>query len=48
MDNPEAILDAAEDAVAILERHQVDAVVIGAVALAAYQYVRLIEAAENA
>jgi hypothetical protein len=39
----EAILRAAEDVVAILQRHQMDAVVIGAVALAAYQYVRQTE-----
>ena len=43
MDDPEAILNAAEDVVAILGRYRVDAVVIGAVALAAYQYVRQTE-----
>lgn len=43
MDDPEAILRAAEDIVEILRRHRVDAVVIGAVALAAYHYVRQTE-----
>ena len=43
MDDSEAILRAAEDVIAILQRHRVDAVVIGAVALAAYQYVRQTE-----
>jgi hypothetical protein len=37
---PVPILAAAEQVVEILKRHQVDAVVIGAVALAAYHYVR--------
>ncbi len=41
--DPEALLDAAETVVGILARHQVDAVVIGAVALAAYRYVRYTE-----
>jgi hypothetical protein len=41
--DPEAILRAAEDVVAILERHGVEAVVIGATALAAYHYVRQTE-----
>ena len=40
MDDPEAILRAAETVVGILKRHRIDAVVIGAVALAAYHYVR--------
>lgn len=40
MDNPEAILHAAETVIGILKRNRVDAVVIGAVALAAYHYVR--------
>ena len=40
MDDPEAILRAAETVAAILKRHRVEAVVIGAVALAAYHYVR--------
>jgi hypothetical protein len=40
VDDPEAILRAAETVVGILKRHRVDAVVIGAVALAAYHYVR--------
>ena len=43
MNDPEPILRAAEDVIAILQRHQVDAVVIGAVALAAYHYVRQTE-----
>lgn len=43
MPDPEAILRAAEDVVALLKRHRVDAVVIGAVALAAYHYVRQTE-----
>ena len=43
MDDPEAMLRAAEDVIAILNRHRIDAVVIGAVALAAYQYVRQTE-----
>lgn len=43
MPDPEDMLRAAEDVVAILKRHQVDAVVIGAVALAAYHYVRQTE-----
>ena len=40
MESPQPILSAAEQVVAILERHRVDAVVIGAIALAAYHYVR--------
>ena len=40
MTESEAILHAAERVVGILNRHRVDAVVIGAVALAAYRYVR--------
>jgi hypothetical protein len=40
MESPLSILSAAEQVAAILERHRVDAVVIGAVALAAYHYVR--------
>lgn len=40
MDDQDAILQAAEAVVKILKRHRVDAVVIGAVALAAYHYVR--------
>ena len=43
MNDPEAILRAAEDVVGILKQHRIDAVVIGAVALAAYQYVRQTE-----
>ncbi|MFM8364514.1 MAG: hypothetical protein ACKOAS_05110 [Verrucomicrobiota bacterium] len=40
MSDPESILEAAEKVCGILERHRVGAVVIGAVALAAYNYVR--------
>ena len=40
MDDPEALLRAAEEVVGILKRHRIEAVVIGAVALAAYHYVR--------
>ena len=40
MFDPEANLQAAERVVGVLERHGVPAVVIGAVALAAYRYVR--------
>ena len=40
MDDPEALLRAAEAVVGVLGRHRVDAVVIGAVALAAHHYVR--------
>jgi hypothetical protein len=40
MSDPEAILRAAEEVVAILNQHRVDAVLIGAAALAAYRYVR--------
>lgn len=40
MNDPEALLRTAEGILAILARHQVDAVVIGAVALAAHHYVR--------
>jgi len=43
MADSEAILQAAEEVGAILRRNQVDAVVIGAVALAAYHYVRQTE-----
>jgi hypothetical protein len=41
MQNPKALLYAAEHVMRILETHRVDAVVIGAVALAAHGYVRL-------
>jgi hypothetical protein len=41
--DPEPILRAAEEVAIILKRHRVDAVVIGAVALAAYHYVRQTE-----
>jgi hypothetical protein len=40
MDDAEALLRAAETVAGILKRHRTDAVVIGAVALAAYHYVR--------
>ncbi|MEI6809257.1 MAG: hypothetical protein WCN95_11105 [bacterium] len=40
MGDPEAILRAAETVTGILKRHRADSVVIGAVALAAYHYVR--------
>ena len=40
MNDPEAILRTAETIDGILKRHRIDAVVIGAVALAAYHYVR--------
>ncbi len=40
MGDPEAIVRAAETVAGILKRHRIDAVVIGAVALAAYHYVR--------
>lgn len=40
MGDPETLLRAAEHILGILKRHHVDAVVIGAVALAAYRYVR--------
>ncbi len=41
MCNPEALLQAAEHVEQILEKFQVDAIVIGAVAMAAHRYVRL-------
>jgi len=41
MQDPEQLLAAAEHVMQILDNHQVDAVVIGAVALAAHHYVRL-------
>ncbi|MEI8353119.1 MAG: hypothetical protein WCG22_01255 [Lentisphaerota bacterium] len=40
MNDPEAILRAAETIAGILKRHRIGAVVIGAVALAAHHYVR--------
>ncbi|NNC87338.1 MAG: hypothetical protein HKN82_02630 [Akkermansiaceae bacterium] len=43
MEDSEATLRAAEDVVRLLKEHQVEAVVIGAVALAAYHYVRQTE-----
>lgn len=43
MSESDAILQAAEDVVRVLHQHQVEAVVIGAVALAAFHYVRYTE-----
>lgn len=43
MFDPEVMLRAAESVVGVLKRHRVDAVVIGATALAAYRYVRQTE-----
>lgn len=43
MNDADAILHAAEDVVCILREHRLDAVVIGAVALAAFHYVRYTE-----
>jgi len=43
MNEADAILNAAEDIVGVLNAHDVDAVVIGAVALAAFHYVRYTE-----
>jgi len=43
MNDPEALLHAAETIVGILGKHDVDAVVIGAIALAAHHYVRQTE-----
>lgn len=43
MSDPEDLLRAAEEILAVLARHHVDAVVIGAVALAAHHYVRQTE-----
>ena len=43
MKDSESLLRAAEDVIGILRRHRVDAVVIGATALAAYHYVRQTE-----
>lgn len=43
MAQPAALLQAAEDVVALLEGQKIEAVVIGAVALAAYHYVRQTE-----
>lgn len=40
MVNPAALLEAAEDVATLLQGHQVEAVVIGGAALAAYHYVR--------
>jgi hypothetical protein len=40
MSEADAILKAAEDVVTVLQEHRVEAVVIGAVALAAFHYVR--------
>ena len=43
MSHPDDLLRAAEAVLAVLARHQLDAVVIGAVALAAHHYVRQTE-----
>lgn len=43
MSHPDDLLRTAEEVLAILARHQLDAVVIGAVALAAHHYVRQTE-----
>ena len=43
MQRPSALLEAAEDVVGLMQGHKIDAVVIGAVALAAYKYVRFTE-----
>lgn len=43
MNDPDALLAAAETVVKILQEEKIDAVVIGAIALAAYQYVRQTE-----
>jgi hypothetical protein len=43
MNDADAILHAAEEVVVILRQHRVDAVVIGAIALAAFNYVRYTE-----
>ena len=43
MDESESILRVAEEIVGLLRQHEIDAVVIGAVALAAYHYVRQTE-----
>jgi hypothetical protein len=43
MEDSEALLHAAEDVLGLLQKHGMDAVVIGAVALAAYHYVRQTE-----
>ncbi len=43
MSDPEANLRAAERVAALLDQHGVPSVVIGAVALAAYHYVRYTE-----
>jgi hypothetical protein len=43
VNDPEAILRAAEGVIGILKGHRIDAVVIGAVALAAHHYVRQTE-----
>ena len=43
MSHPDGLLRAAENVLAVLARHHVDAVVIGTVALAAHHYVRQTE-----
>ena len=41
MQKPQSLLDAAEHVMQVLESHRIDAVVIGAVAMAAHHYVRM-------
>ncbi len=43
MEDSESILHAAEDVLSLLQKHGIDAVVIGDVALAAYHYIRKTE-----
>ena len=43
MTDPDALLQAAETVARVLERHQIETIVIGAVALAAHHYVRQTE-----
>lgn len=43
LSHPQTILEAAEDVVGILKHHRIDAIVIGAVALAAHHYIRQTE-----
>lgn len=43
VENSDKILESAEQVVALLSQHQIDAIVIGAVALAAHRYVRQTE-----
>ncbi len=43
MGEPDALLQAAEDVLGILEKYSIDAVIIGAIALAAHRYIRQTE-----